>query len=63
MKSVVSLRYDSCDFDIGLEHRLSKSRSLLVSGFAVDPARPTFITCSAPKLQEEFSSCGFIQSE
>ena len=26
-------------------------------------ARATFITCSAPNLQEEFSSCSIIQSE
>ena len=36
---------------------------LLVSGLAADHGRTTFITCSVPNLQEEFSSCGFIQSE
>ena len=41
--------------------RLSQSRSL--ASRWIDLARTTFITCSAPNLQEEFSSCSIIQSE
>ena len=44
-----------------LLNRLSQSRSL--ASRRMDLAWTTFITCSAPNLQEEFSSCSIIQSE